>query len=309
MLQLAVWDELTHAQIAHVVGCSESAVAVPAASRSESAASSVRRDRWGGIVTDERNDQLLEQLRRANPVPPDATAGRRLTADADALFADIVQGRVQPRPRPRSRRKVLIAVAVTIASPARALAAFFLRHEADSKQPASAACYPAADLRAHPVIVGVAGDDPRVPCAEQWRLGKLGAGPPPDFAVCVLPTGVQGVFPGESGSTCDLLHLPPRGPGRRDGSPRSASSSVAGSANDAATRQAHARLVQELLVAHHLARLGGGGGTRPPVRAGESVRRREHQHCGPQGCDRVAAPACTRRCRPGERRARQGRNA
>ncbi len=28
MLQLAVWDELTHAQIAHVVGCSENAVAV-----------------------------------------------------------------------------------------------------------------------------------------------------------------------------------------------------------------------------------------------------------------------------------------
>ncbi len=200
-------------------------------------------------MTDERD--LLEQLRRANPVPPNATAGRRLTADADALFTDIVQGRVQPRPRPRSRRKVLIAVAVALLLLA-ALAAFFLRHEADSKQPASAACYPAADLRAHPVIVGVAGDDPRVPCAEQWRLGKLGAGPPPDFAVCVLPTGVQGVFPGESGSTCERLHLKTAGSGRRDEAAFTVE--LGRRISERCRDEADARaLVQELLVAHHLA--------------------------------------------------------
>jgi hypothetical protein len=170
-------------------------------------------------VSDERDNDLLERLRRANPVPSNATAGRRLTADADALFADIVHGRVQPnpRPRPRRRRTVLIAVAVAIALLLlAALAAFFLRHEEDPEQPASAACYRAADLHARSIIVGVAGDDPRVPCAEQWRLGNLGAGPPPDFAVCVLPTGVQAVFPGESGSTCDRLHLESAGSGRRD---------------------------------------------------------------------------------------------
>jgi hypothetical protein len=167
-------------------------------------------------MTDERDDELLERLRRANPVPSGATAGRRLTADADALLADIVRAQVEPRPRPRRRRRraVLIAIAIALLLLA-ALAAFWLRHEPDPKQPAAAACYPAADLRARPIIVGVAGDDPRVPCAEQWRLGKLGAGRPANFAVCVLANGVQAVFPGESGSTCDRLGLNPAGSGRR----------------------------------------------------------------------------------------------
>jgi hypothetical protein len=204
-------------------------------------------------VTDQRDDELLEQLRRANPVPSNATAGRRLTADADALFADIVQERVQPRPRPRPRRRraVLIAVAIALLLFA-ALAAFFLRHEADPKQPASAACYSAADLHARQVIVGVAGNDPRTPCAEQWRLGKLGSGPPPDFAVCVLPNGVQAVFPGESGSTCDRLGLPGAGSGRRAES--TFSFDVARRIHERCFDEADARvLVHDQLVAHGLA--------------------------------------------------------
>jgi hypothetical protein len=200
-------------------------------------------------VTDQRDDDLLEQLRRANPVPAAAAAGRRLTTDADALFADIVRERIQPR-RHR-RRAVLIAVAIALLLLA-ALAAFFLRREADPKQPASAACYSAADLHARRVIFGVAGNDARAACAEQWRLGNVGSGPLPDFAVCVLPNGLQAVFPGESGSTCDRLGLKIAGSGRRDESTFSYDLGV--KIHERCFDEAGARvLVHEQLVAHGLA--------------------------------------------------------
>jgi hypothetical protein len=203
-------------------------------------------------VTDERDEELLEWLRRANPVPSDATAGRRLTADADALYADIVHAPYQPRTRPRRRRALLIAAAIAIALLLlAALAAFFLRDEQDPKQPASAACYPAADLHARPIIVGVAGNDPRVSCGEQWRLGKLGSGPPGDFAVCVLPRGVQAVFPGDSGSTCERLGLKRAGSGRQDEADMSVE--LARRIREHCLDEADARrLVHDQLVAHGL---------------------------------------------------------
>jgi hypothetical protein len=201
-------------------------------------------------VTDQRDDDLLEQLRRANPVPSDATVGRRLTADADELFAAIVQG-VRPPPRPRRRRAVLIAVAIALLLLA-ALAAFFLRRDADPKQPASVACYSAADLKARRVIIGVPANDPRAPCAERWRLGRLGSGPPPDFAVCVLPNGVQAVFPGESGSTCTRLGLKGAGSGRRDES--TFSFELGRRIHERCFNEADARVVvHEQLVAYGLA--------------------------------------------------------
>ncbi len=162
-------------------------------------------------MNDERDDDLLERLRRANPVPAGTTAGRRQAPDADTLLADIV------RARPRPRRAVLIAAAILIALLIlAALAGFFLRHTRDPDTPGAVACYPTAKVDPKLVVGGSAGADPRATCAEYWRLGDLGPGPPPDFAVCVLPNGTQAVFPGESGTTCERLGLDVAGSGRHE---------------------------------------------------------------------------------------------
>jgi hypothetical protein len=199
-------------------------------------------------VTDEHeHDDVLDRIRRANPVPPGTTNGRRLAPDADALFTDIV------RARPRPRRAVLIAVAIAIALLIlAALAGFFLRREAVPTRPSEAACYPAVDLHPRRIVAVVVGDDARAACAEQWRLGNVGPGPPPhDFAVCLLPSGTQAVFPGEAGTTCARLGLKVAAPGRR--AEAALSTDLARALGDKCYDEAGARaLIGERLAAHDL---------------------------------------------------------
>jgi hypothetical protein len=143
---------------------------------------------------------MVEAFRRANPVPADRTSGRRSLPSAHALFNDVVATRAR-----RVRTRVIVIV-VAIALIALLLAAFvFVRRESKSLSIAPV-CY-ATDTLSAPRIIAYGGD-PADACAQAWKRGEVGHGPVPDFDVCVLPSGVKAVFPGESGSVCAQLDLP-----------------------------------------------------------------------------------------------------
>lgn len=154
------------------------------------------------------DDDLFEQLRRANPVPSGARS-RRSDPDADELLAQILRS---GRPRPR-RALVLAAVVALLLVALTVLVGFFVLREDDTDSSFQVACFATADIDADRVL-SAAGDDPRRTCGELWRAGKLGTGDVPNFATCVHPGGGLAVFPGESGTTCVELRLAVASPSR-----------------------------------------------------------------------------------------------
>jgi hypothetical protein len=148
----------------------------------------------------EPGDTMVEALRRANPVPLDPAVSRRSRPSANARFAEIVA----ERPR-RVRRRVLVIV-IAIALIALMLMAFVMIRRESGTLAAAPACYAADSLTAPRVIAS--GDSPAHACAALWESGRFGTHGVPKFDVCVLPSGVAAVFPGESGSVCAKLDLP-----------------------------------------------------------------------------------------------------
>ena len=154
-------------------------------------------------------DNMIEALRRANPVPARQPEHRRALPSAHALFADIVTNTPPRGPRRARVRASGMIVAVVLIVPA--LVAFVHVQKDPPSLPTSVVCYSAADLGARRIVVGSAGDAAKA-CASVWSKGGFaGLGTTPrsgtGFDVCVLPTGVAAVFPGESGSVCSRLGL------------------------------------------------------------------------------------------------------
>jgi len=148
----------------------------------------------------EPGDTLVEALRRANPVPADQVAGRRSMPSAHALYADVIS----QRPRRVRKRVLLIAIAIVLLTVI-LIAAMFVRRESNSVGSAPV-CYSSASMTSSRVVA--IGDDPRAACVGLWTHGRFGSGAAPNFDVCVLPSGVLAVFPGEAGSVCPRLDLP-----------------------------------------------------------------------------------------------------
>ena len=148
----------------------------------------------------EPNDTMVETLRRANPVPVEPGVSRRAAPSAHALYADIVS----QRPRRVRRRVLVIALAVILL--ALMLMAFTVVRRGGTSLAQAPECFASDSLHARAVVA--VGDDPVHACADLWSRGAFGRGAAPDFDVCVLQSGVLGVFPGESGSVCARLGLP-----------------------------------------------------------------------------------------------------
>jgi hypothetical protein len=148
----------------------------------------------------EPGDTMVEALRRANPVPADQVAGRRSLPSAHALYADVTA----QRPRRVRKRVLLVAIAIIVLTVI-LIAATFVRRESSSVGVAPV-CYSSASMSS-PRVVAI-GDDPRAACVGLWTHGRFGSGAAPNFDVCVLPSGVLAVFPGEAGSVCPRLDLP-----------------------------------------------------------------------------------------------------
>ena len=148
----------------------------------------------------EPGDTMVEAFRRANPVPADQAGSRRSLPSAHALFADVIA----QRPR-RVRRRVLLIV-IAIALVALMLMAVAALQRAGTSAAGAPVCYGSDSLQGPRVVV--AGGDPIQACAPLWESGRFGGTKVPDFDVCVLPSGVLAVFPGESGSVCSRLDLP-----------------------------------------------------------------------------------------------------
>jgi hypothetical protein len=147
-------------------------------------------------VTDP-SDELIEQLRAANPVPASQTTGRRASPEADALLARARRGHVRPR------RTVLIAAVIALALLLiAALSGFFVLRRGNARSPGTVQCLTSGDLRSRRIVV--AGANPRAACAALWREGRLGHGPVPHFAICTDRSAAL-VIPGESGTTCVQL--------------------------------------------------------------------------------------------------------
>jgi len=154
-------------------------------------------------------DTMVEALRRANPVPDIRTDGFRSQPSAHALFADIVT-----RPAPgvwRHRRRVrALVIVIAIVAIGLALVAFVAVRKDAPTLPTSVVCYSSADLGARRIVVGSTGDAAKA-CESIWSSGGFaGLGTQRSasgFDVCVLPSGVAAVFPGESGSVCSRLGL------------------------------------------------------------------------------------------------------
>jgi hypothetical protein len=154
----------------------------------------------------EPGDTMVEALRSANPVPAARTVGRRDLPSAHALFAEII---AEPprRVRSRVRRRVLV-VAIAIIVIALLAAAFALTRRQKSTVPLNISCYSGPSLGARSIVVSSNGNPERA-CAQVWASHQFGEhASVPDFDVCVLKSGVLGVFPGESGSVCPRLGRP-----------------------------------------------------------------------------------------------------
>jgi hypothetical protein len=147
----------------------------------------------------EPGDTMVEALRRSNPVPV-AVIDRRSLPSAHALFADIVA-----QPTRRVRRRVLV-IAVAIALIALMVMGFVALRRVGTSLSSAPVCYGADSLSAQKVVASAA--DPEQACAQVWAGGRFGTRVVPDFDMCVLPSGVLAVFPGEAGSVCSRLDLP-----------------------------------------------------------------------------------------------------
>jgi hypothetical protein len=155
---------------------------------------------------DELGVALLESLQRANPVPLDENGGRRDLPSAHALFAEITA----ERPRRVRRRTMVIAVALVILLVAALLGAFALVNRNEPTVVGSVACFGTPDYPAHRTYVATSVGDPIAACQVPWHNGMFGTdGSAKGLDACVLPGGAVGVFPGEFGSVCQNLSLPP----------------------------------------------------------------------------------------------------
>lgn len=158
----------------------------------------------------------FEELRKLNPVQPDAVQGAAASDEAKRTLDDIVSGRRRAGWRtrlrvphfPRLRRRTGILILIPIAG-AVAAGAWALTHGASKHL--AIGCYGAADLQAHTVVVGAAQGGPVAACRFVWRNGDFGGHVVPPLQACVLPSGAIGVFPGPQ-ATCRKLKLEPLTP-------------------------------------------------------------------------------------------------
>ncbi len=158
------------------------------------------------MTDDDIGVALLDALTRANPVPTDELGGRRDLPSAHALFAEITA----QRPRRVRRRTVIVAVALVVLALAALLGAFALVHHDEPTVVGSVECAPTAKYPIMHGSVAPSGGDPIAACAALWHDGTFGTGGPSNgLDACVLPGGAVGVFPGEYGSVCPGLGLPP----------------------------------------------------------------------------------------------------
>lgn len=155
------------------------------------------------------DDDLLDALRRANPVPAergDAARSRRAAALRDKIVKSPHGFHFSSRGRGR-----LVAVVAVVSVSAGATAYALVTREPSKRL--TVACHEAADLRSKTIVVGSGGEDPVATCAALWDNGAFGPRPAPLLVVCVLESGVVGVFP-QGEQTCSRLQLPepPVGP-------------------------------------------------------------------------------------------------
>ena len=148
----------------------------------------------------EPGDTMVEALRRSNPVPAASVIDRRSLPSAHARFAEIVA-----QPTRRVRRRVLL-IALALALIAALLMAFVAVRRIGTSLSIAPVCFGADSLSSQKIVAS--GGDPQQVCAQVWAGGRFGTRAVPDFDVCVLPSGVPAVFPGEAGSVCRRLDLP-----------------------------------------------------------------------------------------------------
>lgn len=149
----------------------------------------------------------LEKLRAANPVPASASAVVRPDL---VLYDRILVGTVElpGRARPVRRRPRALVPALVLSSLLGGAVAYAALTGGVSR-PQSVACYESASLGARTEVVHAAGGGPVEACADLWRRGVLGAGgDAPLLALCLLDSGVAGVFPATTGDdVCAHLGL------------------------------------------------------------------------------------------------------
>ena len=147
----------------------------------------------------------LDRLRAANPVPGVAT----LPGPDPVLFARIISGETTAKrllpPSPRRVRRLVPALVVV--SLLGGLAYALLR--GDVTKPQNVACFERADPEARAEVTGVDERGPVAACADLWQRGVFGAGREvPPLTVCLLDSGVAGVFPSTPGvDVCAVLNL------------------------------------------------------------------------------------------------------
>jgi hypothetical protein len=109
--------------------------------------------------------------------------------------------------RRRRRRLALVLVPAVVAVLAvTGFTTYALTREPTQLQ--SIGCFETAELGGNITVVDADGRDPTAICAELWRRGVMGDGPPPEkLAACVLETGPVGVFPSLGVDTCEQLGL------------------------------------------------------------------------------------------------------
>lgn len=158
----------------------------------------------------------VARLAAVNPVAGDLLVREHESETARALFAAIVA--TPPRtgrpPAPARRaggsprwrlRLVPLAVAASLAIGCAAWAILATR----VSKPQTVACYEQADLHARTAVVS-GGTDAVAACSRLWADTGFGSGPVPAMVACVLPSGVEGVFPVTStGDVCQALGLAP----------------------------------------------------------------------------------------------------
>lgn len=165
-----------------------------------------------------KDNEVIDEMRKANPVPATETRGWSESPRGQAVFKEIETELVRGNSRNIGPRR-LIFRPVAVASAALALLAAVAAVYVTSRpttDPLSVGCYRELNQSGDAAVLSLTGSasnlSPAANCASQWE-SAFGEQVPPNLVTCVVANGGLAVFPNHSNqgaeATCSSIGAAP----------------------------------------------------------------------------------------------------